>query len=230
MKLFSAYHPDADELFGDKSNLRVVCDTLIDPKYRVQKNSSNITVLSPFKPMLLERCKIEDVRKFFTDNGALYFVQTKYDGERSQIHMKDGKFKYYTRHGTDITDNWAYGESKESGGFLTAKIASLLNPNCSSIILDGELMGWHKDRKTLGSKGMPFDVKKLTQNSRHQPCFVAFDIVMYNDQLLVNVPYKDRLPIMNNAFREAEGILVRSTITNVSTRYQFFVEFIGSVI
>ena len=30
LKLFSAYHPNADELFGDKSNFRVVCDTLID--------------------------------------------------------------------------------------------------------------------------------------------------------------------------------------------------------
>lgn len=167
--------------------------------------------------MLLERCKIEDVGKFFTA-GESYFVQTKYDGERSQIHMKDGVFKYYTRHGTDITNNWAYGESAMSGGFLTKKIAPLLSPNCRSIILDGELMGWHKDKKTLGSKGMPFDVKKLTANSRHQPCFVAFDIVMYNDQLLINVPYKDRLPLLNAAFKEADGILLRSTITTVSTR------------
>ncbi|XP_043277633.1 DNA ligase 4 [Venturia canescens] len=227
-KVFEAYHPNGDELFGEKSNLREVCDLLLDENYRVEKSSSNVVVLWPFKPMLLERCSIEEVGKFFTQNET-YFSQTKYDGERSQIHMKEGVFKYYTRHGTDITNNPAYGETKNSSGFLTKKISSLLNPDCRSIILDGELMGWHKDRKSLGSKGMPFDVKKLTANSRHQPCFVAFDIVMYNDRYLLNSPYKDRLSVLNNAFREEEGVLLRSKIDSISSSAQLLEIFNKSI-
>lgn len=64
--------------------------------------------------MLLERCDIESIEKLFWDND-LYYVQTKYDGERSQLHMKDGKFKYFTRRGYDITKKSGYGEIESSG-------------------------------------------------------------------------------------------------------------------
>ena len=29
--------------------------------------------------------------------GQPYFVEVKYDGERMQLHMADGKFKYFSR-------------------------------------------------------------------------------------------------------------------------------------
>ena len=65
--------------------------------------------------MLLEHLKIENVENLFRDESQEYFLQIKYDGERSQIHMKDGKFKYFTRNGHDITGKPAYGESSNSG-------------------------------------------------------------------------------------------------------------------
>lgn len=64
--------------------------------------------------MLLERCNIEEIDKLFRGNDS-YYVQIKYDGERSQLHMKDGKFKYFTRGGFDITKNPGYGETGSSG-------------------------------------------------------------------------------------------------------------------
>lgn len=65
--------------------------------------------------MLLERFKIEQVAKLFTDSRQYYYVQNKFDGERSQLHFKDGRFKYFTRKGYDITQNASYGETAESG-------------------------------------------------------------------------------------------------------------------
>lgn len=65
--------------------------------------------------MLLERCRIEEVGKLFQDQSMKYVLQVKYDGERSQIHMKDGRFKYFTRNSYDITKNTLYGESINSG-------------------------------------------------------------------------------------------------------------------
>ncbi|XP_012285410.1 DNA ligase 4 [Orussus abietinus] len=214
-RIFEAFHPDAEDLFDVTSSLRKVCEKLSDPKIRAR---FGIEIFTHFKPMLLERCKIEEIGKLFgKGDQSVYFVQTKYDGERSQLHMKDGKFKYFTRMGFDISSNQGYGETKDAG-FLSRKIASLVNPNCHSIILDGELMGWHKINKKFGSKGMAFDVKKLSPTSHHQPCFVAFDIVMYNDQLLVNLPLKERLKLLDTAFSEEEGVLVKSESKIISKR------------
>lgn len=65
--------------------------------------------------MLLERCKIEDGHKLFSYDCPRLYVQTKFDGERSQIHINHGKFRYFTRNGFDITNNPSYGETSDSG-------------------------------------------------------------------------------------------------------------------
>ncbi|KAH0534504.1 DNA ligase 4 [Cotesia glomerata] len=216
-QILNAYHPDAESLFGEQSNLREVCDTLHNLKYRPKK-TCNICVLSPFKPMLLERFYIERISELFTTTPS-YIIQTKFDGERSQLHMSNGKFKYYTRHGYDITNHPSFGDSPLSGN-LTSKISSLLNPECRSIILDGELMGWHKEKLCFGSKGMNFDVKKLTSKSVHQPCLMAFDIILYNDKLLVDLPLKERLKVLESAFTPQDGVLMRSNNTLVTSSDQ----------
>ncbi|XP_008556611.2 DNA ligase 4 [Microplitis demolitor] len=212
-QILNAYHEDAESLFGEQSNLREVCDVLHNLKYRIKK-SSNISVLSPFKPMLLERLTLDRLSELFV-HCPEYVVQTKFDGERSQLHMINNKYKYYTRHGYDVTNHSSYGESPASG-HLTSKISALLSPSCSSIILDGELMGWHKEKSCFGSKAMSFDVKKLTFKSVFQPCLMVFDIILYNDQLVVNLPLKERLKIIETAFTPKDGVLMRSKNTFVT--------------
>lgn len=88
-----------------------ICTELHDPKAKL---TCSIQIFSHFKPMLLERCNIENVEKLFRRNDQ-YYIQTKYDGERSQLHMADGKFKYFTRNGYDISKNPGYGETGFSG-------------------------------------------------------------------------------------------------------------------
>lgn len=108
---FQVYHPDANDKLLVTNDLREICKQLHDPKIKLK---CGIEIFSHFKPMLLERCNIEDIGKLFRGND-LYYVQTKYDGERSQLHMKDGTFKYFTRRGYDITNNSGYGETGSSG-------------------------------------------------------------------------------------------------------------------
>lgn len=103
-------------------------------------------------------------------------------------------------------------------GFMSGVFGRLLNPQVKSVILDGELMGWHKERKLLGSKGMNYDVKKLSKDSPYQQCFVAFDIIMHNDILLNNEPYEKRLEILKDVFKEEEGCLLLCKSTRVSKR------------
>lgn len=69
------------------------------------------------------------------------------------------------------------------------------------------MMGWHKEKKSFGSKGLNFDIKIVTDKSRHQPCFVAYDILLYNDESLVNKPYSERLNILKSAFTEKIGVI-----------------------
>ncbi|XP_036144134.1 uncharacterized protein LOC105834969 isoform X2 [Monomorium pharaonis] len=104
--------------------------------------------------------------------------------------------------------------------FLTAVFMRHLNPNCHSFILDGELIAWHKEKKIFATKGMNLDVKHLSPNSRHQPCFVAFDIILHNNILLVDVPYKNRLKLLSDIFTEEEGLLVVCESTLISNREQ----------
>lgn len=108
---FLVFHPDANSLFDVSSNLQHVCEKLYDPQLRYH---CDIQVFSHFKPMLLERCQIENIKKLFNEKEQ-YFVQCKYDGERSQMHMKDGKYKYFTRQGYDITNYSGFGETSSSG-------------------------------------------------------------------------------------------------------------------
>ncbi|XP_078034928.1 DNA ligase 4 isoform X2 [Augochlora pura] len=210
-KILAVIHPDANSALN-VSNLHHVCDTLFNNQLRYHHD---IKVFSHFRPMLLEKCKIEDTKKLFV-RGEQYFVQCKYDGERSQVHMKDGSYKYFTRKGFEITSNPGYGQTSSSG-FMSGVFSRLLNSQCKSIILDGELMGWHKKKKLLGSKAMNFDVKKLSSNSRHQPCFIAYDIIMYNDILLTNEIYEKRLNILKEAFDEEEGSLMMCENKKIST-------------
>ncbi|KAL0100095.1 hypothetical protein PUN28_019510 [Cardiocondyla obscurior] len=219
-KILHIYHSDANDKFLVTNDLREICDELYDPKAKLQ---CGIRLFSHFKPMLLERCSIENIDKLFRDND-LYYAQTKYDGERSQVHMKDGTFQYFTRKGYDISNKPGYGKTGTSG-LLSAVFARRLNPNCHSLILDGELMPWHKEKKIFATKGMNLDVKNLSANSYHQPCFVAFDVILHNNVLLVDRPYKERLELLNNIIIEEEGSLNICQSTLISSREKLLEEF-----
>lgn len=78
------------------------------------------------------------------------------------------------------------------------------------------MMGWHKERKSFSSKGGNFDVKNLVKTSKHQPCFVAFDILLYNDEVLLEKPYSERFKYLKSAFTEKEGALILAKTKAVS--------------
>lgn len=105
------------------------------------------------------------------------------------------------------------------GGFLSKNIAPLLHKSCRSLILDGEMMGYHKERKTFGTKALSYDVKKLTEKSKHQPCFVAYDIILYNDDPLLDKPYTERLTYLRKAFSEKEGVIMLCETVTVTKSY-----------
>lgn len=99
--------------------------------------------------MLSKRCDAQPFLKI--KEPCNFIVEKKFDGERFQIHMKDGLFKYFSRNGFDYTKT--YGKSL-SEGFYTPSLAGVFKRKIKSVILDGEMMGYNKRTKEFGSKGI----------------------------------------------------------------------------
>lgn len=92
--IFRAYHPDAKELYDSNNNLRKVSDLLKNSEIRL--NEIEIELFLPFKPMLSEECDIQKI-EFYLKKSSYFYVETKLDGERFQLHMKEGNYKYFSR-------------------------------------------------------------------------------------------------------------------------------------
>lgn len=70
-----------------------ICDKLHDPALRLHE--IEVCLFDPFRPMLAERCDVQKLEKEL--NGKRHIVETKWDGERCQLHFNNGEFKYFSR-------------------------------------------------------------------------------------------------------------------------------------
>nr|CAH7769432.1 unnamed protein product [Callosobruchus chinensis] len=196
--ILNCYHRDGAAYYATNNSLKKVCEVLADENVRL--NELEIEIFEPFRPMLSKRIDNSNFKKEFPENKQFY-VEEKFDGERFQLHMKDGNFMYFSRNGYNYTEN--LGKNYETGIF-TPKLRGLLEPTIKKLILDGELMLWDTKHQNFGCKGMALDVKKLNGTGRYQPCFCVFDIIMFNDRILTNQPLKERKKTLETIFREME--------------------------
>lgn len=60
----------------------------------------------------------------------------------------------------------------------------------TSCIIDGEMVAWNVKGSFIVSKGENIDVKSISSTGELIPCFVAFDILLLNGEVLSNLPYK----------------------------------------
>ncbi len=80
--------------------------------------------------------------------------------------------------------------------------------NC---ILDGEMCGYNTKEKVLLSLSENFNVKSSTvQYGEVITCFVVFDILHLNDEVLTNRPLRERVDYLKKCFAEIEGRFVYS--------------------
>lgn len=109
----------------------------------------DIRIFRPFNPMLCTKC---DVNVFGKEvpNKCILYIEKKFDGERFQLHMQDGNFRYFSRNGFDYTEK--FGATYEEGIF-TPQLTDVFKGNVKNVILDGEMMGYNKQTKEFGSKG-----------------------------------------------------------------------------
>ncbi|CAN7940810.1 unnamed protein product [Ixodes hexagonus] len=196
--VLSCYHPDAQDLFDVTSSLSRVCKELRDPGLR--QHEAQVSLFSPVRPMLAERAEPRTVERRL--GREAFFAETKFDGERLQVHKKDGEYRYFTRGSHDYSSGFG---SLTDRGSLTQFISGAFRGHVKTCILDGEVVAYDPARKRFVCKGSNVDVKSLREASSLQPCFIAFDILYLNDQVVTNRPLDERVTLLDGILDEVPG-------------------------
>lgn len=193
-----AFHPDAAELYNVNTDLGKVCRQLHSPA--VSLSDVSVELFSAFKPMLAGVANIRNVEKQM-GNGVFY-IQTKLDGERMQLHKDGDVYKYFTRNAFDYTQQ--FGASPLRGS-LTPDVHGAFRAHVASCILDGEMMAYDATTEAFVQKGSKFDIKRLADDSELQTCFCVFDVLLVNGQKLGREPLKKRLETLGTVFTPVKG-------------------------
>ncbi|KAF0520638.1 ATP-dependent DNA ligase [Gigaspora margarita] len=199
--IFSAFHPDASSLFNVCSDLRKVCSELQDPHKRF--TSSEISIFRPFKPMLSKSVAVQNIIKTM---GGNFWIEEKIDGERIQLHMKNGRYEYYSRKATQYT--YMYGSNKYEGA-LTKHIHSCIHDDVQEIILDGEMVPYDPNLDVFQPFGSLKSVcnDKSDDENKCRPCFLVFDIVLLNGKSLANYTLETRRGFLKSLITDKPGYI-----------------------
>ncbi|KAG2456580.1 DNA ligase 4 [Polypterus senegalus] len=196
--VLNIFHPDAVELHNVTTDLEKVCRQLHDPK--VCLSDVSIALFCAFKPMLAAIADIHQIEKQM--NNLPFYIQTKLDGERMQLHKDGDVYKYYSRNGYDYTQQ--FGASPLEGS-LTPFIHNVFKSNIVNCILDGEMMAYNPTTETFMQKGSKFDIKRMVEDSELQTCFCVFDVLLVNDQKLGHEVLRKRHEILDSVFAPVQG-------------------------
>ena len=128
--ILTTFHPDALDLFQATSSISKVATELSDPLKRLDNKNQSIGLFNPIKPMLAARKTPEEVVAVMS--GHAFIIETKFDGERVQIHKDNDRIKLYSRNSNDVTS--LYGPK-----LIPILMKHITVPKC---ILDGELLVW----------------------------------------------------------------------------------------
>lgn len=196
--IFSVFHNDAAELHNVTTDLEKVCRQLHDPSLGLSDIS--ITLFSAFKPMLAAIADIEHIEKDMHHQS--FYIETKLDGERMQMHKKGNEYRYFSRNGFNYTDQ--FGASPDEGS-LTPFIHNAFQTNVQICILDGEMMAYNPNTQTFMQKGNKFDIKRMVEDSDLQTCYCVFDVLMVNDKKLGRETLRKRYEILHSTFTPISG-------------------------
>ena len=152
-KIFGCLHAKAGDVFDfNGQNLRHVCEkcTSRDMILEIQKVRPGQLV----RPHLAKR--VSSVKEAFEKmKEAEFVVETKFDGERIQLH-KDGKqMKYYSRNSV---------EHGEYSGYSVLDEAFRKQIRSEKCVLDGELIIWNKKYEIFLPFGSLKSVIKALKN------------------------------------------------------------------
>ncbi|XP_029460405.1 DNA ligase 4 [Rhinatrema bivittatum] len=196
--IFSVFHPDAAELHSVTTDLEKVCTQLHN--LSVSLTDVSIMLFSAFKPMLASIANIQHIEKQMHHQS--FYIETKLDGERLQMHKDGDVYKYFSRNAYDYTHQ--FGASPLEGS-LTPFIHNVFKTNVQNCILDGEVMAYNPSAQTFMQKGSKFDIKRMVDDSDLQTCYCVFDVLMLNDQKLARETLRKRYEVLQDLFTPIVG-------------------------
>ena len=146
----------------------------------------------PAKVMLAER--LHEVRQILEKMGGTASFEYKYDGLRTQIHVKDREVRIFSRGSEETTRNFP-DIVKHTGETFS----------CTSCILDGEAVPYDSETGELypfqtvsRRRGRKYD---LDAKSKEIPIVVfLFDIIYLDGKELHREPYEARRKILESLF------------------------------
>ena len=192
--LLKMYHPRALEIYNMTTDLKMV----FDPK---NLELGVFKVFYPIKPMLAGKLNLAQIREFVKEKSDLadhIYVETKFDGERIQVHYSMSIVQYYSRNGHDVSQ--IYGPK------LSPVIKSALVSTVSECILDGEIVVWDLEK----DKQAPFGQNKhiaSTDTQGFELRFLIFDILYLSqttqsgEPILLQRTLKDRKFLLDSVIK-----------------------------
>ncbi len=161
----------------------------------------------PIKVMLAQ--KVNSIEDGFEKVGKPAAFEYKYDGFRMQVHKTGGKIKIFTRRLEEVTPQ-----------FMDVVEAITSYTNADSFIIDCEAVGISKTGKYLPFQKISQRIKRkydIKEMAKEIPVEVnVFDIIMYNNNPMFNVPYKKRRELISKIVSEKKGriVLAKQIITD----------------
>lgn len=201
-KILQLYHPRAKDFYDQYSHLSRVCKCIESGEQL--RPAGSVEPLQPVRPMLCEKLDIFNLANLLAKKE--YYLETKMDGERFQIHMANEMFKYFSRNSFEYTSIFG---GKVTEGTLTPHLVRAFKMPIESFILDGEMMVWNREEQCFHTKGENFDVKSLKKNDNTlRPCYCAYDILYLNGTCMTDKPYAERIRLLGRLLSESIGIII----------------------
>ena len=212
--VLSLLHPRAFELYCLTSDLRRVCaevaklrrgetSLLTVPSSAstsatnsTTKNNSNntltdvaVTLFQPVVPMLASRRRLEALGALLAAHR--YVLQTKFDGERLQVHKDGDRVRLFARSGRECTALYGDHVARVVRRAITAR----------QCILDGELVVWDRARGRAEEFGrlraFAADAGRGAAPDAHrQLCLAVFDVLLVDGRPLLACPLAERCAVL----------------------------------
>lgn len=138
--ILELYNPRAFELYNQCGNLSDVCQA-IQSNIPMDDENGLIQIFKQVRPMLCERGYISNINHMLAQHD--YYLETKMDGERCQVHVNGKEFKYFSRGGKDEDLTKIFGLN-DCNGLYSPFFYGQINRAVRNAIFDGEMMVWDK--------------------------------------------------------------------------------------
>ncbi|KAJ3068801.1 DNA ligase (ATP) [Podochytrium sp. JEL0797] len=137
--------------------------------------------------------------------GKTFWIETKLDGERMQLHKKGGNYRWFSRNAKDY--GYLYGAYKDQK--LAKDIHDCFRGETETCILDGEMMSYNESSGLFESFGALKTAANLFNEkgeaATSKPVFIVFDIVFYNGKSMLTSPLTDRYKLLKGVIREKKN-------------------------